>query len=153
MANDGIKEQLKELAKLCRKVSDAADSLGLYLPESVPDAFNPADLSAMTDHDLEVHWKKHSRLWSELSHQARWYAALTDTLSQMASADYTRMISECTALSDGLSKLSQAHYDESSAVTAEQERRLERERKYAGLGPEAAALIDEIVAERMQAQG
>lgn len=152
MANDGIKE-LRELAKLCRKVSDAADSLGLYLPESVPDAFSPADLSAMTDHDLETHGKKHSRLWSELSHEARWYADITDTLSQMASADYTRMISECTALSDGLSKLSQAHYDESSAVTAEQARRLERKRKYAALSPEAAALIDEIVTELMRAQG
>lgn len=153
MANDGIKEQLQELAKLCRKVSDAADNLGLYLPESVPDAFNPADLSAMTDHDLEAHGKKHNRLWSELSHKARWYADITDTLSQMASADFPRMISECTALSDGLSKLSQAHYSENIAVTAEQARRLERERKYAGLSPEAAALIDEIVAERMQAQG
>lgn len=132
MANDGIKEQLRELAKLCRKVSDAADSLGLYLPERVPDAFSPADLSAMTDHDLETHGKKHNRLWSELSHKARWYAALTDTLSQMASADYTRMISECAALSDGLSKLSQAHYDENSAVTSEQARRLERKRRKMG---------------------
>lgn len=153
MANDGIKEQLQELAKLCRKVSDAADRLGLYLPERVPDAFSPADPSAMTDHDLETHGQKHNRLWRELSHKAEWYAALTDTLSQMASADFPRMISECTALSDGLSKLSQAHYDESSAATAEQARRLERERKYAALSPEAAALIDEIVTERMQAQG